>query len=148
MRRAYGRLWGFSVGLRRDNRRVAPVHRWHRVIGQLKRQVLYRVRAATSDAHEGLACALREAFPGVVWQRWQTHFRRNVIGQVPSGYRDRMHQITDHLLKASSQRDMNRRFEGISEEVEEKALAALKVPEGGLFDAAATEALLAEKHEE
>lgn len=35
-----------------------------------------------------------------------------------------------------------RRFEGVSGEVEEKALAALKVLEGGLFDASATEALL------
>jgi putative transposase len=59
-----------------------------------------------------------------------------------------MYQITGHLLKASSQRDMQRRFEEVSGEIEENASAALEVLEDGLFDAAATEALLAEKHEE
>jgi transposase-like protein len=27
------------------------------------------LRSATSDAHDGLVQALREAFPGLIWQR-------------------------------------------------------------------------------
>jgi transposase-like protein len=114
---------------------------WRRFIGQLKRRGLSGVEVATSDAHEGLVQALREAFPGLIWQRCQAHFRRNVIDQTPSGYRDRMHQILDQLLEASSQSDMQRRFEEVSGEIEEKAPAALEVLTGGLFDATAVLAL-------
>ncbi|MCS4034550.1 transposase-like protein [Salinibacter ruber] len=110
---------------------------WRRFIGQLKHRGLSGVEVATSDAHDGLVQALREAFPGLIWQRCQAHFRRNVLDQTPSGYRDRMHQILDQLLEASSQSDMQRRFEDISEEIEEKAPAALGVLEDGLFDATA-----------
>jgi transposase-like protein len=120
---------------------------WRRFIGQLKSRGLSGVEVATSDAHDGLVQALREAFPGLIWQRCQAHFRRNVLDQTPSGYRDRMHQILDQLLEVgdlrspASQRDMQRRFEEVSGEIEEKAPAALEVLEGGLFDATAVLAL-------
>jgi transposase-like protein len=52
-----------------------------------------------------------------------------------------MHPITGQLLEASSQSDMQRRFEDISGEIEEKAPAALEVLEDGLFDATAVLAL-------
>ncbi len=110
---------------------------WRRFIGQLKHRGLSGVEVATSDAHDGLVQALREAFPGLIWQRCQAHFRRNVLDQTPSGYRDRMHQILDQLLEASSQSDMQRRFQEVSGEIEEKAPAALGVLEDGLFDATA-----------
>jgi transposase-like protein len=114
---------------------------WRRFIGQLKSRGLSGVEVATSDAHVGLVQALREAFPGLIWQRCQAHFRRNVIDQTPSGYRDRMHQILDQLLEAPSQSDMQRRLEEVSEEIEENAPAALEVLEDGLFDATAVLAL-------
>ncbi|MCS4162595.1 hypothetical protein GGP94_003040 [Salinibacter ruber] len=60
-----------------------------------------------------------------------------MLDQTPSGYRDRIHQITGQLLEASLQRDMQRRFEDVSGEIEEKAPAALEVLTGGLFDATA-----------
>ncbi|MCS4103362.1 IS256 family transposase [Salinibacter ruber] len=114
---------------------------WRRFIRGLKRRGLSGVEVATSDAHDGLVQALREAFPGLIWQRCQAHFRRNVLDQTPSGYRDRMHQILDQLLEASSQKDMQRRFEEVSGEIEENAPAALEVLEGGLVDATAVLAL-------
>jgi len=64
-----------------------------------------------------------------------------ILDQTPSGYRDRMHQILDQLLEASSQSDMQRRFKEVSGEIEENAPAALEVLEGGLFDATAVLAL-------
>ena len=39
---------------------------WRRFIGGLKRRGLFGVEVATSDAHDGLVQALREAFPGVI----------------------------------------------------------------------------------
>jgi transposase-like protein len=141
MRQANGRFSGFLAAF------GETAEGWRRFIRGLKRRGLSGARVATSDAHEGLVQALREAFPGLVWQRCHTeeflgvHFRRNVIDQTPSGYRDRMHPITGQLLEASSQSDMQRRFEDISGEIEEKAPAALEVLEDGLFDATAVLAL-------
>ncbi|MCS3666345.1 transposase-like protein [Salinibacter ruber] len=96
---------------------------------------------ATSDAHPGLIQALKEAFPGLIWQRCQAHFRRNVLDRTPSGYRDRMHQITGQLLEAPSQKEAQSRFEEIADELEKRAEAALEVLEEGLIDATAVLAL-------
>jgi transposase-like protein len=114
---------------------------WRRFISQLKRRGLSGVEVATSDAHDGLVQALREAFPGLIWQRCQAHFRRNVLDQTPSGYRDRMHQILDQLLEASSQREAQRRLGHLREEIQEQASGALEVLEDGLVDATAVLAL-------
>ncbi|MCS3651112.1 transposase-like protein [Salinibacter ruber] len=120
---------------------------WRRFIDGLKRRGLSSARVATSDAHDGLKQALKGTFPGLIWQRCHTeeslgvHFRRNVLGRTPSGYRDRMHQVLDQLLEASSQRDAQRRLDEVRGELEENASAALEVLEGGLVDATAVLAL-------
>jgi transposase-like protein len=114
---------------------------WRRFIDGLKRRGLSGVEVATSDAHDGLKQALKGAFPGLIWQRCQAHFRRNVLDQTPSDYRDRMHQVLDQLLEASSQRDAQRRLDEVRGELEENASAALEVLESGLVDATAVLAL-------
>jgi transposase-like protein len=114
---------------------------WRRFIDGLKRRGLSGVEVATSDAHEGLIQALREAFPGLIWQRCQAHFRRNVLDRAPSDYRDRMHQLLDQILEAPSQKEAQSRFEEIASEVDENAPGALDVLEDGLFDATAVLAL-------
>jgi len=52
---------------------------WRRFIDRLKARGLSGVEVAMSDAHEGLRQVLEAAFPGLIWQRCQAHFRRNVI---------------------------------------------------------------------
>lgn len=70
---------------------------WRRFIQRLKERGLSGVvaqkflRMATSDAHGGLRQALEAALPGIVWQRCQAHFRRNVLDQTPAALRDRVH---------------------------------------------------------
>ena len=96
----------------------------------------------TSDAHEGLEAALRETFPGCIWQRCQSHFRRNVLDKTPSGYRDQMKELLDSILEADSQRQAQQRLEeAASAELAEEAPEALEVLEDGLFDATAVLAL-------
>jgi transposase-like protein len=114
---------------------------WCRFIDGLKRRGLSGARVATSDAHDGLKQALKGTFPGLIWQRCQAHFRRNVLDQTPSGYRDRMHQVLDQLLEASSQKDAQRRLDEVRGELEENASAALEVLDNGLVDATAVLAL-------
>ena len=96
---------------------------------------------ATSDAHEGLKQALQEAFPGLIWQRCQSHFRRNVLDRTPSGYRDEMHRVLDQILEADSQEKARTRLDDLKERLEEKAPLALETLEEGFYDATAAEAL-------
>jgi transposase-like protein len=114
---------------------------WERLIDQLKERGLSGVEVATSDAHEGLKQALREAFPGLIWQRCQAHFKRNVMDQTPASYKDRMDQVLDQILRASSQQEAQDRFKNLREELAEEAPSALEVLEGGLHEATAGLAL-------
>jgi transposase-like protein len=128
-------ILGLKVALRETE------ESWKELLRELKERGLRRVELATSDAHGGLEAALRAAFPGCIWNRCQAHFRRNVLDKTPSGHRDRMHELLDQMLKANSQQEAQRRLEEASEELEEKAPAALDVIEDGLFDATAVLAL-------
>jgi len=115
---------------------------WVRLLGQLKTRGLSGVEVATSDAHEGLRQAVTESFPGVVWQRCQAHFRRNVIDQTPAKLRDRMHGLLDRILKAASPEKARSAFNVAADELKGRgASAALAVLETGFEDATAVLAL-------
>ena len=51
---------------------------WRDFLLSLRRRGLSGVELVTSDAHEGLARAVREALPGAAWQRCIAHLERNV----------------------------------------------------------------------
>jgi len=110
---------------------------WRRFIRGLKERGLSGVELATSDAHDGLRQALQEAFPGLIWQRCQAHFRRNVLDRTPSGYRNEMHQVLDQILEADSQEKARTRLDDLRGQLEEKAPSALKTLESGFYDATA-----------
>jgi transposase-like protein len=114
---------------------------WRRFIRQLKERGLSGVELATSDAHDGLRKALQETFPGLIWQRCQSHFRRNVLDQTPASYRDQMHDVLDRVLEAGSQEEARTRLDDLRERLEEKAPSALQVLEDGFYDATAVLAL-------
>ena len=114
---------------------------WRRFIRGLKERGLSGVELATSDAHEGLKQTLQECFPGLIWQRCQAHFRRNVLDQTPSGYRDEMHEVLNQVLEASSQQEARERLDSRREKLEEKAPSALRALEEGFYDATAVLAL-------
>jgi len=114
---------------------------WRRFIRQLKERGLSGVELATSDAHDGLRQALQEAFPGLIWQRCQSHFRRNVLDQTPTSYRDQMHEVLDQVLEAPSQKEARRRLDELKEELNEDMSSALTVLEDGFFDTTAILAL-------
>ena len=114
---------------------------WRRFIRSLKERGLSGVELATSDAHEGLKQALQEGFPGLIWQRCQSHFRRNVLDQTPSDYRDEMHEVLDQILEASTQEEARTRLDDLKECLEEKAPSALRALEAGFYEATAVLAL-------
>ena len=114
---------------------------WHRFIEGLKARGLSGVRVATSDAHEGLKQALHAAFPGLIWQRCQAHFRRNVIDQTPPPLRDRMHDRLDSMLTASAPEPAREALNATLDALEGEAEKALRVLEDGFDDATAVLAL-------
>ena len=114
---------------------------WRRFIRGLKKRGLSGVELATSDAHAGLKQALEEAFPDLIWQRCQSHFRRNVLDQTPSGYRDQMHEVLDRVLEADSQEEARTLLDDFKRRLDEKAPSALETLEDGFYDATAVLAL-------
>jgi transposase-like protein len=126
---------------------------WRRFIQQLKARGLSGVvaqkflRMATSDAHRGLRQALEAAFPGLIWQRCHTeeslgvHFRRNVLDRTPASCKDRMHELLDQILTASSPERARDAFGEACAELEGQADRALEVLETGWEEATAVLAL-------
>lgn len=55
---------------------------WSQVFRELKERGLKGVEYVVSDDHSGLVKAAKRQFQGVVWQRCQTHFIRNVLSLV------------------------------------------------------------------
>ncbi|MCS3626855.1 transposase-like protein [Salinibacter ruber] len=131
----YREILGLKIALRETG------ESWKNLLQELKERGLSGVEVATSDAHKGLEEALQETFPGCIWQRCQSHFRRNVLDETPSGYADRMHELLDQILESGSQASARERLEAVTSELEEKASAALEVLEDGFFDATAVLAL-------
>jgi putative transposase len=131
----YREILGLKIALRETG------ESWRELLQELKDRGIQHVELAASDAHEGLEAALREKFPGCIWQRCQAHFRRNVIDKTPSDYQDRMHELLDQILKADSQQEASGRLEEVSGELKNEAEDALNVLEEGIFDATAVLAL-------
>jgi len=114
---------------------------WRRFIQQLKARGLSGVEVATSDAHEGLRQALEASFSGLIWQRCQAHFRRNVLDRTPAGLRDRMYELLDQILEAPSPERAREAFGEACAELEGQAGKALEVLEAGWEEATAVLAL-------
>ena len=55
---------------------------WSQVFRELKERGLKGIEYVVSDDHSGLVKAAKRQFQGVVWQRCQTHFIRNVLSLV------------------------------------------------------------------
>lgn len=110
---------------------------WQDFFRSLRRRGLYGVEFATSDAHEGLACALESTFPDVVWQRCQAHFMRNVLDATPELLREKMHEHLIRILHASRPEKARVAFEEAQAQFEGKADKALEKLEAGFEDATA-----------
>jgi transposase-like protein len=114
---------------------------WKELFQELKDRGLRRVELATSDAHEGLESALRETFPGCIWQRCQAHFQRNVLDKTPADLHDQMKDLLDRTLQTDSQREAVKRVEEAPDDLREGASEAIQVLQEGLHDATAVLAL-------
>lgn len=110
---------------------------WLETFRWLKSRGLEGVDLMVSDAHEGLVDALHRCFDGAIWQRCQTHFRRNVVDRTPAAFKDAMHRGLDRILKAGDPDEARIEFEALATELEGDADRALETLESGLEDAIA-----------
>ena len=110
---------------------------WQGFFRSLRERGLGGVEFATSDAHEGLVDALERTFPGVIWQRCQAHFMRNILDATPEQLRDEMHEYLVRILQASRPEQAREAFEEARVEFEGRAEKALSKLEAGFEDATA-----------
>jgi putative transposase len=87
---------------------------WSEVFRDLDERGLSGVRYVVSDDHKGLVGAIERHFQGVMWQRCQVHFVRNVLGKVKKGDRKRVLELLRGITGAED-------LEGAREAVDEAA---------------------------
>ena len=108
---------------------------WRDLFADLKRRGLAGVELVVSDAHGGLVSACKRAFQGVIWQRCQVHFRRNVVDRAAKRHQDALHRGLDRILDARDPEEARDAFARLYEQLEGKADRALETLEAGLEDA-------------
>jgi transposase-like protein len=74
---------------------------WSAVFHELKERGLAGVEYIVSDNHRGLVEAIHRHFQGVVWQRCQVHFIRNVLGMVTKRDRAKVLGLLREITGAS-----------------------------------------------
>lgn len=110
-------------------------HAWQDFFHSLRERGLRAVEFAPSDAHEGLVDALERTFPGVIWQRCQAHFMRNILDATPEQLREQMHEHLLRIVQASRPEQAREAFEAARVEFEGRAEKALSKLEAGFEDA-------------
>jgi transposase-like protein len=104
---------------------------WSEFFLGLKARGLHGVDLVTSDNHGGLVKAIKEQFCGVMWQRCQTHFSRNVLDKVPKKQRSDIHAKLTDMYNSPSLKNAYKRRDFLLKELEILApKAAIKLDEG------------------
>ena len=110
---------------------------WSEFLGKLKQRGLSGVDLMVSDNHGGLVKSIRTHFQGVLWQRCQTHFLRNLLDATPKSVMQELHGHLTVMLHASDI-EMGRRLEQqILIDFAKKAPKAMAILESGFEDAMA-----------
>jgi len=99
---------------------------WSQVFRKLKERGLKGVEYIVSDDHSGLVKAAKRQFQGVVWQRCQTHFIRNVLSLVSKKDRKKIAAYLKEITVSSSLESARKR---ISETVDALETSHPKVAE-------------------
>jgi len=100
---------------------------WTEVFRDLKERGLRGVKYVVSDDHSGLKVAIDRCFQGVVWQRCQAHFMRNVLSQV-SAKKDKA-LVAKLLKEITESQDREAALEHLHAAVEKLAPTHRKVSE-------------------
>lgn len=64
---------------------------WSEFFAWLKARGLRGVNLVVSDDHGGLVKAVQTNFQGILWQRCQIHFTRNILDACSKRHQDELH---------------------------------------------------------
>ena len=124
--RGYRELLGFWIG---DSETYGS---WNDFLAWLKGRGLRRVDLVVSEQHGGLVKAVETQFQGVMWQRCQTHFTRNILDACPKQLQSQLHSQLRVIWEApdvETARQMLQRVMAILEQEFDDAVAVLNLPE-------------------
>jgi putative transposase len=91
---------------------------WSEVFKELKERGLKGVRYVVSDDHAGLVKAIGRHFQGVLWQRCQVHFVRNLCSLVSKKDRSRIIEMLREITVAQGYVTSRKRMDEAIEELE------------------------------
>lgn len=99
----------------------------------LRERGLEGVRCATSDAHGGIVCTVREVFPGAAWRRRAVHLERDVVSAIPTRAGRVPHAVFaegDPAMARAMYQASRGLISRLSRDAEADALAHLDFPAG------------------
>ena len=124
----YRELLGYSIG---DSESEAS---WSELFSSLKDRGLSGVELVVSDQHKGLVAAVARQFQGVLWQRCQVHFARNVLEACPKSLREELRSKLRLLFSSTDWQSARLLLGRIVEEFSEPAPKAVATLEAGFED--------------
>jgi len=110
---------------------------WTAFFGWLKQRGLRGVDLVVSDDHGGLVRSIRQQLQGVVWQRCQTHFMRNIMNAAPKELKSEIYAHVRAILEAPDPSTARMLLQQTIATFGEKASRAMQTLETGFDDATA-----------
>ncbi len=107
---------------------------WSEIFKRLKSRGLNGLEIVVSDDHAGLVNAVKQQFQGVIWQRCQTHFMRNILGHSPRYLKQDIANDVKLIFKAENKAVAKQLARETIARYEEKASKAMDCLENGLED--------------
>ena len=118
---------------------------WSEFFGKLKQRGLSGVDLIVSDCHGGLVKSIRTHFQGVLWQRCQTHFLRNLLNAAPKTVQRELHRRLKTMLHADKMETARPMLQSILTDFTKKAPKSMAILEEG-FEAAMAVMVLPESY--
>ncbi len=84
---------------------------WLRFLRGLVRRGLRGVKLVISDAHEGLKQAIEKVMAGASWQRCRVHFMRDLLSDVPRGYREEVAAWVRTIFSQPDQKEAKKQLQ-------------------------------------
>ena len=110
---------------------------WSDFFRSLRERGLDGVDLVVSDDHGGLVKAARKHFEGAMWQRCQTHFKRNILDKIPKSQRDEVSAQLKAIFDAPKPGTARQLLEVILDGYSERFPRAMECLEEGFEDSIA-----------
>jgi len=114
---------------------------WRETFAWLKDRGIKDVAFVTSDDHRGMVKALTRSFQGLMWQRCQVHFIRNVLSFTPARHKTAMAAGLKRIFASDNITEARAKALELAERLDKRADRAIECLEQGLEDALAVYAL-------